>query len=213
MATTDRLKITPALIAQEIERGIDGADAERITELELLLHARRTRERMLKQELERLSQLLPGDSPRLAALANKLDANAVLLRNLLVDIERNKVGLLQVDEKTFALHGFVRHLNFLGRPKLTVALYDANGRWLDQLGYAHTTPAGYFLIKTGIGNQSSAPPGYLRVTDESGQTLHVDTKLIVPRPGRIVFREIIISGEVQAGTPAGGAATRPPAAS
>jgi hypothetical protein len=97
------------------------------------------------------------------------------------------------------LYGYVRGADLVGQPGLTVALYDAQGRWVEALGHACTNEHGYFEIRAAIGDalsrlKESGMQLFLRVVGPNQESLYADRSATVPEAGVAAYREIILDG-------------------
>jgi hypothetical protein len=196
-------------VSRELDKGIAGADKLRADELERLAVARRAKDAGLKREQARLGKKLGAAHPRVAEIAGRLMMNAGILRDLNLEAVRARTEIPQVDEKSWAVHGYVRDKDLKGVPNLTVALYDDRGQLIQEAGYACTEKNGYFKLlhsrtKPGVmdvGKEGEAPktgPGervYVHVINAQGTHLHVDKQPLTPEPGRVDYREIILGDD------------------
>jgi hypothetical protein len=188
-------------IKREVNRGISGADEQRAGELERLQIVRQAKAGSLERERERLSLNLGTTHPRVVALMEKAESNRGMVRDLIIETERAKTKLPDVDKEKWALHGYVRNRESQGVPKLTVALYDRNGRWLKELGYACTEKNGYFRLESRSAVIGQKQQLYIRALNDEGACLYVDGNSLVPAFGVVDYREIILSGDAQVCAP------------
>jgi hypothetical protein len=186
-------------IAREVDSGIAGADTLRADQLERLIAARQAKEKGLKREHARLTKKLGADHPRVSAIADRLKVNEGMRRDLTLESARAHTELPQVDATTWALLGFVRDRDLQAVPGVTVALYDRNGRWVEQLGYACTRDDGHFRIEARSVGQVDGPV-YLYVLSSQSVVLFADQVPLAPAGGKVDYREIILSRNGQTAT-------------
>jgi hypothetical protein len=192
-------------ISREVDSGVAGADALRADQLEQLIVARQAKETGLRREHARLTRKLGADHPRVTAIADRLTVNAGMRRDLTLESARAHTELPQVDATTWALLGVVRDKDLQGVPGVTVALYDRNGKWVEQLGYACTGENGQFRIEARNVGQVDGPV-YVHVLSGQSVDLYADRAPLAPAGGKVDYREILLSRKGQAGTcpPPGG---------
>jgi hypothetical protein len=193
-------------ISQALQNNLPEADrlrAQTLDDLQLLRTARATG---LKREHDRLSELDP-DHPRLAELAARHEDNEELIGGLAIESERARVPVPAVNKETWVLHGIVRDQQLHGVPNVTVALYDASGNWLQQLGYAGTEANGYFRLEA-RNVATLKPPVFVHVLNNQGAHLHTDNVPLTPELGVVLYHEVVISG-TQTGAPPGGSTNDP----
>ncbi len=173
------------------------ADASRAAGLQLLGQAVRARQAGLQREHGRLSRKLGPDHPRTRATAMRIEADAALSRELVVDIARAATVRPQRTADQWALHGLVLCKDLRPAPGLTVSLVDAKGEWLKFLGFACTDARGYFqLVAPGARTSGTvdAPPdayarsaleAWIRVTDADRNEVHRETPRVHSARGGI----------------------------
>ena len=197
-------------ISETLEKGLSGTDAERKMGIGRLMRVRDVKATRLEREKLRLSKKLVTNHPRVMELTNKIEVNRGLIRDLEVQRDHAGTEIPGTDENTWVLHGFVRDKNFKGVPNLTVALYDQQGKWVGQLGYACTDKTGYFKLSyshmrddsekpwftTLAGKTKQGPQVFIHVSDQKGMLLYTDKQPLTPELGQVDYREIILGDEV-----------------
>jgi hypothetical protein len=203
-------EIAFADVTRELDKGVAGADVVRADELDRLIVARQAKETGLRREHARLTKKLGADHPRVGEIADRLQVNAGMRRDLALESARAHVELPKVDETSWALLGFVRAADLHGLPGLTVALYDRGARWIERLGYACTRANGQFRIDVRNVGQVDYPV-YVHVLNAQSKDLYVDKIPLAPAGGQVDYREIIIPGDGQTAPcpPPGGRPSRP----
>lgn len=187
-------------ISQALQNNLPEADRLRARTLDDLQLLRTARAEGLRREHERLSELDP-DHPRLVELAARRVDNDELISGIALESERARVEVPDVDKDTWVLHGIIRDQQLHGVPNVTVALYDASGNWLQQLGYAGTSANGYFRLDAhNLANLK--PPFFVHVLNNKAVHLHSDNVPLTPELGSALYHEVVITG-AQAGTPPG----------
>lgn len=219
-------KITFTEIAKGLNQGLESADPARLAGLQTLQRVRAVKDTSLAREQGRLAKKYGGQHPRVQAIAAKREANRALQRDLEVAVQRAQTPAVTPDPNAWTLHGYVRDAAFHGIHHVEVALYDDKKRWIEELGYACTDANGYFRLTTtaGAAPQAEEAPGvedvqeklsraaagkpagrfYIHVTNADDITLHIDEEPVTPKLGEVVYREIILAGDVEACPPPGG---------
>ncbi|HEY3038875.1 MAG TPA: hypothetical protein VGJ66_09075 [Pyrinomonadaceae bacterium] len=188
-------------ISRALQDNLPEVDRLRATALEDLHLLRSARAEGLLSEQERLTGKLGADDPRVAEIALRRADNDELISGLAVESERARVAVPEVDKETWVLHGFVRDQQLRGVAGVTVALYDASGNWMQQLGYAGTSANGYFRLEArSLANLK--PPLFVHVLTSQAAHLHTDNVPLTPELGSVLYHEIVVSG-AQTGTPPG----------
>jgi hypothetical protein len=186
-------------ITQTLLNNLPEIDSLRATALDDLRLLRTARAAGLQSEHQRLIVERGADDPRVAEIAVTRANNEEFIKGLTIESERARVPVPAADKDTWILHGFVRDLQQLGVPNVTVALYDAAGNWIQQLGYAGTATNGYFRLEVrSLANLKS--PLFVRVLTGRAAHLHTDNVPITPEAGTVLYHEVVITGE-QTGTP------------
>ncbi|HEX6622563.1 MAG TPA: carboxypeptidase-like regulatory domain-containing protein [Pyrinomonadaceae bacterium] len=198
--SSKRTEFTLEEITRELEQKVGGADKLRADGLEQLGAVRRAREAGLRREQARLTKKHGAEHPSVVAITNRLTANTGMVRDLGLEASRARVQPPRVDARGWAVHGFVRDKELKPVGGLTVALYDAQSRWVEQAGFACTKADGYFLIRL---NDAGALPGPLFLRVLSGQAVHLfaDPSPLTPTTGAVVSREIFLSEDGRACVP------------
>ncbi|HKC64492.1 MAG TPA: hypothetical protein VKB86_12695 [Pyrinomonadaceae bacterium] len=194
-------KITLDEIAQGIGQGLNTADEHRAASFEQLQSVRRAKATSLQREQARLNLKYGSDHPRVQAIANKVVINDGLRNNVATEVVRARTEIPVVDEHTWVLHGYVRHTDGSGIQNLTVALYDGDSQWVQALGHACTAANGYFRLENTSEFLRNSFPVYVHVLTSQVQHLYADKSALRPTPGRVDYKEIIITGDVQVCVP------------
>lgn len=187
-------------VAQQVDQSIAGADTHRADELDHLRILREAQAGGMERETARLTAKLGPDHPRVAALTNAIEVNRELVSNLTIEVDRARTTVTP-EQNSWILHGYVRDQDLKGVAGLTVALYDEKPVWVEQLGFACTNGNGYFRLTA----KDIAGPGrsvFVRVLN-NGTFLYADSSELKPQLGRVDYREITLSGDVQVCTPPG----------
>lgn len=209
---------------------VDALRAAALTGLEVVTQARQVR---LQQEQARLSRKLGAEHPHVMTIGARLEHGMMQLRDLKIEIARAETVEPTVGPDEWALHGYVRWKDLSPAPDLTVALVDAQGRWVQALGFACTDVRGYFRLVASIGRAErageAAPPAMaappskveanIRVMDRNRVQLYRGEEPALISPGGVEYREIVLedgggcsSPEEDVTRPAPENKDRPPAA-
>ncbi len=188
-------------IAGGIAEGLSRADEQRAAQFERLQFVRNAKATGLQREHARLSAKYGPEHPRVAALANKSALNLKFLSNIVTETIRARTEIPVVDKDTWILHGYVRDKSGAGLSNLTVALYDAGGDWIEDLGHACTAANGHFRIKTTGDSIRRERSVYIRVLNNQAQHLYASKSALIPAPGEVDYREIVLDGEGQICSP------------
>lgn len=225
------------VLAKAITSTLPGVDAARAQGYADLAVLRDAKARSLAREQKLLAQKHGTvRHPRITTARARFAQNQIFRREIAVMREIVETPLPATDKNTFVIHGFVRRrLDHAGIPRLTVAITDAEGNWIRELGYACTDKRGYFLLQAKLSvNQlardiyyvpaevrSSSETGTsetsatteeketklrLRVFNAKGDVLHTEIRPVVVQAGSIDYRYILI------GDDAGECACTPPPA-
>jgi hypothetical protein len=177
---------------------LDLAHADALDDLQLL---RETRAEGLRREHERLSLKLGEEHPRVTELAARIVDNEEFVRGLALATARARVETPRADKEAWVLYGFIRDREAQGVANVTVALYDEQGNWAQQLGYASTRADGSFRLRArNLANLS--PPLFVHVLDQQASHLFADDTPLAPEAGAALYHEVVI-GDAQVGTPPG----------
>lgn len=192
---------SPDELSRILQDKLPGADTARALALDDFELLRTARAAGLRSEHKRLRAELGDDHPRLVRLREKLAANHELIKDLTIEKERARVVMPEPKKNSWTLHGFARDRDLRGIAGVTVALYDADGHWIRQLGYASTSPDGNFQLQARTIPKLDSPV-FAHVLTSQGTHLHTDNVELTPEAGVVLYHEIIVSG-MQAGTPPG----------
>ena len=188
-------RLTVGEITQAFERGVAGADPLRAIGLAGLQRVRTAKINGMQREQARLSAKLGATHPRVVALSQRLEATRDLTRVLALEAERATTELPPRDPQTWVLHGRVLSQELTGIPCLTVALYDANGNWIEPLGYAATESNGYFRLTAGQEAWPVRRSTYLRILNTQAEQVYIDTTPLTPEAGQVTYREIRLASD------------------
>jgi hypothetical protein len=127
-------------------------------------------------------------------------SNQQLTRALTLEIDRAKTEAPAVDKQGWALYGFVRNEDLEGQPKLTLALFDRSGRWVEVLGHTCTDSRGYFELRYQRSTDDREDAAYnvlrsglfIRVSDQKQKVLYDDKRPVTVELGQVEYREIIL---------------------
>lgn len=183
--------------------GLVDADARRADAFDQLRLARRAVGTGVEREQARLARKHGADHPRVAALAARAAFNQGMVKDITLEAARARTDIPDVGENEWVLHGYVRDAQLRGVANLTVALYDEAGEWQSGLGHACTEKSGYFLLRNSTSAVREGRPAYMRVLSPNSEHLYADKSALRPEPGRLDYREVVLTGETQfCGTPA-----------
>jgi len=211
MAKTKRreTRIPIREIGQQLEKGIEEADAVRAAGLEGLQRIRAAKAGGLRREHARLTAKLGENHPRVSALGQKVAWNTAMTHQLGLEAERAKTPLPKPDPAGWILHGRVYDEDLLGMPGLVVTLVDRKGTAVGEVGVTPTEAGGYFKLVHTRGKdsggdtdrltQASTGRGtdvFVHVLDGKFNLVHADKRPITPQLGRVEYIEIMISSKV-----------------
>lgn len=172
--TTKSTKIPVEQVAKELDQGIAGADEARSADLAGLGRLRQVKAASQERSARRLAARYGKNDPRVRALAEKAAVNRALTRQLAFERDRSLGGAPAPDPNGWIVHGHVRNADLSAAPGLTVALYDAKGTWIRQLGHDCTDAAGHFQLSYSKGEPGKPDP------DRPGE----ETDTFVPGSGQ-----------------------------
>jgi hypothetical protein len=151
----------------------------------------------LKREKERLAERLGADHPRVQQLTSRLAYREKMMVDLEEEAARAKIKVPTVSADKWMVHGVVLDQKRKGKSGLTVGLFDAQGKWHRELGFACTDDNGYFsIVYPPTGNvrvdSSKLPSLFLCVSDQN-KILLKDTEPLQLEIGRIYYRRLQLS--------------------
>lgn len=210
--------------------GLDAARANAFADLAPLSSAKAT---SLRRERAILARKYGEKDERVVHLDTRIERQTGFQRDLNLAHVLAATPLPAADEKSYVFHGFVRNRSREPQPGLTVALYDAKGTWVRELGYQCTDEHGYFLFRhAAAGNARTETTAEeaaklakesdlhaigkriafeIRVYDAKQNLLHREAEPLLPAPGQVDFRTIIIGGDgCSCGAPPGAEDSPPP---
>ncbi len=184
-------------ILMKVDDTFAGLDLQRADGLEDLKTLQKVKEGAGQREKDRLTRKYGADHPRVIKVADRLDYNQGLQKELVLEIERTKIILPEFDVNTWIVHGGVVDSEGTPLSGLTVSLYDEDGEWIRALGFACTDERGYFAIRNNVKSLESVevpdmPKLILTVTDGDGKILHQETEPLYLKPGQIDYRLMVI---------------------
>jgi len=175
-------------------------DRARAETLEGLQQLRAAKANHLERERVRLVNRLGAEHPRVLELNAIIASNQQLTRALTLEIDRAKTEAPVVDKQGWALHGFVRNEDLEGQPRLTLALFDRSGRWVEVLGHTCTDGRGYFQLRYQGSTESFTDAiaanvrseMFIHVSDQEQKVLYYDERPVTLKLGQVEYREIIL---------------------
>ena len=208
MKKEDR-KISDAELAEEIIQASPVADRARLVGLDYaaLLSAAKTRSSY--RETLRKAVKYGEASAQVKEEQNRLKTHQALQTEIQVNTQLAEIEVPEQAQECFVLHGRVVDRSRLGIPELTVALVNAAKRsWR----YTCTDRRGYFRFElcleaekrgTPAESQMAVSPEHaqvrmeqefsLQVSNQDKAVLYRGTEVHKIEPGRVVFREIVLS--------------------
>ena len=206
----ERIEFTQ--IASEVDNNLLQADILReagLQRLQTVLSAKLTGQ---NRELDRLRNRLGEDHPRVRALSSRMEIERSLIREAAINIKRSQIEKPTINENTWVLHGKVYSQELNGIPNLTVGLYDSKGKLLESFDAVKTDKTGYFRLEHAFDEQKSSESYektiktdvvnvpdkiFIHLLDEQG-TFYTGRRPLIPEPGKIAFREILLGDETEA---------------
>lgn len=190
--------------ATQFESDLAKADTVRATALSGLQKLRVSRANYAQREQIRLAAKLGEDDPDVIRLKDEVAADQHFGSALGAEVDRVSAPAPVVNERDWALHGFVRNQELQGQPKQTIALFDRSNRWIESLGHTCTDDRGYFQLCYVSGKEVALEQGrelFVHVSDPKQQEVYRDKKPMVVVLGEVKYREIIIDGETTVCSP------------
>ena len=188
---------SPEDTARVVSDGVAALDGDRAAAYAGLGTLRNASAASLDREQRLLARKYGASHPRVSAVETRRAANVVFQRDLTVAHTLAATPAPGIDADTYVFHGHVRDEQRMPLPGLTVALYNPNGDWLSEFGYGCTDDKGYFILRLERPSRDDEPDfestsAEVRVYDASQKLLHLEEDPLIPRPGVIDYREIII---------------------
>lgn len=209
-------RIDPPTVADTVHQGLEQAWEGRIAGLEKLEKVRRSKERGLERERQRLSARRTGDPRRMAALESRLELNRTLCGQLKLEVERAKTEPPQREADAWIIHGRVYTHDLQPAPKLSVSIHDSKGKRIESIPPATTGADGYYKLtfrprKGNKGKKELEAPGagwgngarYIRIFNDSRECIHRDDRPLRLIRERVVYKEIQLEEGVLGPTPKG----------
>jgi hypothetical protein len=184
-----------------VNTGLADADARRADSFDQLRLARRAVGTGVGREQARLALKYGDDHPRVADLAARASFNEGMVKDITLEAARARTDIPVVGEDEWVLHGHVRDAQLRGVANLTVALYDDGGEWQRGLGHTCTEENGYFRLRNSTSAVREGRPVYMRVLSRNSEHLYADKSALRPEPGRLDYREVVLTGEAQTCAP------------
>ncbi|MCA1659855.1 MAG: hypothetical protein LC642_04850 [Verrucomicrobiaceae bacterium] len=186
--------------ASKFESDVAETDAVRASALAGLQRLRAAKASHAEREQKWLAANRGEEDPDVIGLKTEIAEGLRLSRELGAEAERATAAAPKVDERGWALHGFVRNQELQGQPNLTVALFDGKQRWVEMLGHACTDRRGYFKLSfspAADSKEASDPTGqrmelFVHVSDRKREILYRDPKPMLTAAGEVRYREIIL---------------------
>ena len=193
-------------IRQRLDKSITSLDQHRTTGLIRTQLLQTNKDKALRKERVRLEKKYGTNHPRVAKIVNRLDYNQAVLPEIETEIALSQIKVPEFDANTWMMHGRVFCQNGNPQPNLAVSLYDEEGQWIKEYGYACTNDLGYFSIQVegtegAECDSASEKPLYLTVTDSSFKVLHRETRPFYLAVGIIDYRRIVLKDTVNDCTP------------
>jgi hypothetical protein len=221
------IKVEQVLSA--VESGILSLDADRAAAYADAIPIQAAKQHALARREKLFAVKYGAHDPRVGFVREAQKNNLQLQRQLVVVHAASATPPPKTGASEYVLHGYVR--NRLGEPtpNATVALYDAQGRWLRPRSGDPTDKNGYFELhfepsarsESGTASEKAAPkveksmghaPGAgplrgervlrvytLRVYDANQKLVHKDANPVQLRGGASDYREITIADDEAAG--------------
>jgi len=197
-ATTKPIAIEKT--ARTFEGDIANADALRASALTGLQRLRAAKANHIQREQTRLAGELGEEHPDVVRLKAELAGDQRFVQELGAEIDRAKTKAPVVDKQGWALHGFLRNEDLEGQPRLTLALFDRSGRWVEVLGHTCTDSRGYFQLRYQRSTDDKEDATYsvlrsglfIRVSDQKQKVLYYDKRPVTVELDQLEYREIII---------------------
>ena len=186
--------VPPEETARVVANGVAQIDLDRAAAYAGLGTLRTAKATSFAREEKLLARKYGANHPRVAAVAERRASNAVFQRDLTVAHSLATTPAPAVDAGSYVFHGFVRDCDRKPLARLSVALYDANGKWIASLGYGCTDERGYFILRGAPAPQSGRAGGTaeIRVHDAERKLVHREAGAVTPAAGAIDYREIVI---------------------
>jgi beta-lactam-binding protein with PASTA domain len=195
--------VTPEETARAIASGVARLDLDRAAAYAGLRTLRTAKATALRREEKLLARKYGANHPRIAELSQRREANTIFERDLAIAHTLAATPPPPVDPKAYSFHGHVVGSDEKPLEHRTVALYNAKGEWIKDLGYGCSDSAGYFLLerKSVEGVEKAGVVATIRVYDGK-ELVHTEAEPLRVTSGRADYRRITIR--------AGGACTPPP---
>jgi hypothetical protein len=180
------------------------ADVVRTSALAGLQQLHTARRNYAIREQIQLAAKLGEDHPDVVRLKAEVEVDRHFGSVLGAEIDRVSATPPVVNERGWALHGFVRNQQLQGQPKLTIALFDRSNRWIESLGHTCTDDRGYFQLCFVPGKETALEQGrelFVHISNPKQKELYRDKKPMLAVLGETKYREIIIGEETTVCSP------------
>lgn len=181
-------------IVKLLDSSIRGLDTQRYEGLLELKSIQKTKNKVLEKEKMRLEEKYGAGHPRIKKLADRIEYNIGVFRDLDAEIENAGIEIPDFDTNTWMIHG--RVMNKAGEPVsgMNVSLFDESGNWNKSFGYTCSDDKGYFVLRYQVKDKSepAAENYYLTLMDENKNLIHQDSQALTVQIGMIDYREIVV---------------------
>ncbi len=182
----------------KLDASLNMLDTLRAEELERSKLFQTVKNRALRREQSRLTAKLGQDHPRVQQMASRLAYREKMLVDLQEEAAKAQIQVPAFAADQWLVHGVVLDKNRQGKSGLTVAIFDAKGKWRQDFGYACTDARGYFAIihtpKAAAQAEAKALPlYYLYVLDQDQRILLKDATPLPLEPGYIYYRRLLLA--------------------
>ena len=201
-------------LLQKIDSSFEETDKVKLESLQRLDLLRQVKAGSLQKEQERLTTKYGPEHPRVKRIEAMQSFNAGFMQDVNVEIDNASIKVPDFDKNTWMLHGRVLDENLKGIKDLTLCLFDENGNWVRELGFASTDERGYFVLtyKEVERREPQIPesqPLILAVSDQESNVLHQESEPLFVKIGQIDYREIVLTDESKVRKPPKGKEKKP----
>ncbi|MCB0628746.1 MAG: hypothetical protein KDD15_03415, partial [Lewinella sp.] len=203
-----RKQISNEEALDRINGAYDQLESHRIDGLEELHLTRDVKMQAQTKERERLVSKYGKDHPRVKKIDQSLKTQQGLQPVMETQVAYLRKKISPIGVNAWRVQGRVLKSDRITPvEKVTVSLFDEQGNWIRQLGYDCTDAKGLYQITydpdkntaTGIagwnGDVKEGPKLYLTVTNSEQAILHREEKPVIPAPGQVDVRDIVLSEE------------------
>jgi hypothetical protein len=206
------LTVSNAEVLRALDQRIAGSDDARTDRLVALQGVSTVRNRILKREVERLTQKHGADNPLVVDTAARLEASGGALRALSFEIQRTSLTPPRPSDDAWTIFGIVRDQDGDPLPGVFVAVADANGEIIAPERQTPTQRDGAFSIVVALAHKrvrktkaaeakgaeaeeaETGPAGsvHLEVFKAANNRIAVDTIQFRPAAAMVDYREIVV---------------------